>query len=86
MRKVEVFSAGCILCDDAVKMVQDLACPDCEVTVHDLHTQEGLRQAGEYGVTRAPTVVIEGVAAPCCVASSPDEEQLQGSGVGVPRE
>ncbi|MBI2866654.1 MAG: thioredoxin family protein [Chloroflexi bacterium] len=84
MRKVEVFSAGCILCDDAVKMVQDLACPDCAVTVHDLRTQEGLRIAREHGVTRAPTVVVDGQIAPCCAQGTPNAEQLRALGVGVP--
>ncbi len=32
-RKVEVFSAGCPVCNDAVKMAKRIACQDCEVKV-----------------------------------------------------
>lgn len=36
-RKVEVFIAGCPVCDKTVKLVQSLACPNCEVVVYDLN-------------------------------------------------
>ena len=32
-RKVEVFSAGCPVCQNAVELVQNLAGPSCDVTV-----------------------------------------------------
>ena len=35
-RNVEVFIAGCMLCDEAVKLVESLACDSCDVTVYDL--------------------------------------------------
>lgn len=84
MRKVEVFSAGCILCDDAVQLVKDMACSDCEVIVRDLHTKKGLRKAGEYGVTRVPTVVVDGRVASCCAQGGLDAGQLRDMGLGVP--
>ncbi|MGH2659574.1 MAG: thioredoxin family protein, partial [Actinomycetota bacterium] len=47
-RQVEVFTAGCPVCEPAVQLVQELACPDCEVTVHDLR-QSGGAFTGEAG-------------------------------------
>ena len=38
LRKVEVFTAGCSLCDDAVQLVQKLTCPSCTVEVLDMCT------------------------------------------------
>lgn len=35
-RLVEVFTAGCPLCDQTVKLVRELACSNCEVQVYDL--------------------------------------------------
>ncbi len=35
-RRIEVFTAGCLLCQEAVKMVRELACSNCEVVVYDL--------------------------------------------------
>jgi len=43
LRKVEVFTAGCSLCDDAVRLVQGLACPSCSVEVLDM-TDESVQQ------------------------------------------
>ena len=43
-RRVEVFTAGCPLCEEAVQMVKSIAFPSCIVTVYDL---------GEEGKDRA---------------------------------
>jgi len=29
-RKIEVFSAGCAVCDDTVALINRIACPSCE--------------------------------------------------------
>ncbi len=34
-RKVEVFSAGCPVCEDVVRLVKASACPSCDITVLD---------------------------------------------------
>ena len=39
-REVEVFSAGCGMCDETVALVQSLACGSCDVVVHDMHQPE----------------------------------------------
>ena len=33
-RKVEIFTAGCPVCEPVVAMVKELACDNCEVHVH----------------------------------------------------
>jgi len=83
-RKVEVFSAGCPLCQDAVEKVRRLACPDCEVTVLDLHHPQVARRARELGIARAPAVVIDGKLASCCAAGGVQEEILRAQGLGSP--
>ena len=35
-RKIEILSAGCAVCEDAISMVREMACPSCEVTVLDM--------------------------------------------------
>ena len=39
-RLVEVFVAGCPLCDETVKLVRELACSNCEVKIYDLQHQQ----------------------------------------------
>jgi hypothetical protein len=80
-RQVEVFTAGCPLCEPAVQLVQELACPDCDVTVHDLRTS-GMERARQYGVQRVPAVVVDGALAACCQGVEVSREQLQAAGIG----
>jgi len=83
-RKIEVFSAGCPCCDDAVKLVRSLACPSCEVTVLDMKSdRQAQEKARLYGVKRVPAVVVEGKLADCC-AGGVDAATLRRLGVGVP--
>lgn len=85
-RKVEVFTAGCPLCDQAVNLVKTSACPDCEVTVYDLRvgceTNVCRDRAREYGVTAVPTIVVDGRIVDCCVRAPVSAEALRAVGIG----
>lgn len=83
-RQVEVFSAGCPICEPAVRLVEELACPDCEVTVHDLR-QAGADRAADYGIKVVPAVVVDGTLLSCCRATGPTREELLAAGIGQPR-
>ena len=43
-KQIEVFIAGCPVCDDAISLVNRIACPSCEVTTLDMRTSRSLRQ------------------------------------------
>ena len=83
-RKIEVFSAGCPLCEDAVKLVNSLACPSCDVTVVDMKDIQGVTRARKLGVKSVPAVAINGKLADCCAGRGPDEATLRGAGLGQP--
>lgn len=84
-RRVEVFTAGCPLCEEAVALVQRLACPSCEVVVHPLEAGgEALERARSVGVHAVPTVVIDGRPADCCSREAVDEDTLRRAGLGEP--
>ena len=80
-RKVEIFTAGCGCCDEAVALVKSIACPSCEITVHDMKQENTARRAGELGIKRVPSVVVDGVLSDCC-ASGIDEQTLRSAGIG----
>jgi glutaredoxin len=82
-RKVEVFTAGCPLCDETVKLVKELVCPSCELTVYNLR-EKGMKKAKEYGVNSVPTVVVNGKIAECCARKKPNREDLKAAGIGSP--
>ncbi|MGD8351881.1 MAG: thioredoxin family protein [Nitrospirota bacterium] len=83
-RKIEVFSAGCPLCDEAVEMVKRNSCDSCEVTVLDMKEPEVARRAKALGVRSVPAVAIDGKLAGCCAGRGPDEEALRAEGLGRP--
>ena len=82
VRKVEVFTAGCSLCDDAVQLVQDLACSSCNVEVLDMKDESAQQKAKQYGVTRVPSVVVNGTLADCCQSGAVSADSLRALGVG----
>ena len=83
-RKIEVFSAGCPVCDDTVKLVNNLACPSCEVNVLDMKTPEVAERAKTLGIRSVPAVVIDGKLADCCTGRGPDDVTLKAAGLGKP--
>lgn len=81
-RKIEIFSAGCPACDEAVKLVEGIACPSCDVTVLDMNDPNVTTQAKGLGIRSVPAVVIDGKLADCCSGRGPDEATLKAAGVG----
>ncbi len=75
-RTIEVFSAGCPLCVDAVDVATRSAGGGV-VTVHDMGTDDAQAKARAYGVQRVPTVVIDGQVAACCQQQAVNGEALR---------
>ena len=63
-RLIEVFTAGCYVCENAVKKIKTLACPNCDVKVYDLNkkcdTNECETKAKQYGINSVPAIAING--------------------------
>ncbi|SPF41464.1 Uncharacterized 9.0 kDa protein in mobE 3'region [Syntrophobacter sp. SbD1] len=81
-RKVEVFTAGCPVCQGVVDMVKELACPHCELIFYNLNNNEGVEQAKSYGVAAVPSVAINGALLECCKHKPITREDLQAAGLG----
>ena len=82
-RVIEIFSAGCPACEETIRMVNQIACPSCDVEVLDMHQQDVAAKAKEYGIKSVPAVVIDGKLADCCMGRGVDEMTLRAAGVGV---
>lgn len=83
-RKIEIFSAGCPVCEVVVQRVTEIACPSCEVEVLDMNDPVTAKAAEAYGVQRVPAVVVDGTLAPCCAGVGVDEAALRSLGLGQP--
>ena len=81
-RKIEVFSAGCATCRDAIEEVKREACSSCEVIVHDMKDMQVVTRAKELGVRSVPAIVIDGKLASCCAGRGVDIGVLKNAGLG----
>ncbi len=60
-RKIEVFTAGCALCDDTLALVRASVSPcGCEVIERRCTDNDRCAEALQYGVRAMPTVVVDG--------------------------
>ncbi len=83
-RQIEVFSAGCSVCNDAVAKINEIVCPWCEVTVLDMNNAAVAGRAKFLGVQSVPAVAINGVLADCCQGRGINEDSLRTAGLGQP--
>lgn len=81
-RKIEVFSAGCPVCQEAIEMVKRNTCESCEVTVLDMNDSNVAERAKQLGVRSVPAIAIDGKLADCCAGRGPDEATLRAAGLG----
>jgi len=84
-REVEVFSAGCPACNDAIQMIEQIVCDSCEVTIHDMNEPTVANRAKQLGLRQVPAVVVDGQLADCCVGGL-NEQALREAGLGQPRD
>jgi MerR family mercuric resistance operon transcriptional regulator len=83
-RKVEVFTAGCPICEPAVELVRRIAGSDDDVTIYDVNSDpQAAARARAANVTRLPTVLVDGRPAGCCQFGPVTEADLRAAGVGT---
>ena len=84
--RVEVFTAGCPVCEGTVDLVKSLICPSCELKLYDLRegcaTNECREKAACYGLTPLPAVVVNGTLLDRCRRGPIDVSVLRAAGVG----
>ena len=81
-RQIEVFSAGCAVCEEAIAKVNEIACPSCEVTVLDMTDPAVAERAKALGIQSVPAVAIDGKLADCCAERGISEDTLRAAGLG----
>jgi hypothetical protein len=82
-RKIEVFSAGCAVCNEVIETVKREACPSCEVIVRNMLDSRVLARAKKLGIQSVPAVVIDGKLASCCAGRGVDIQVLKAAGLGM---
>ena len=83
-RKIEIFSAGCPVCQETINLINRIACPSCDVTVLDMTDSAVADRAKTLAVRSVPAVVIDGKVADCCTGPGITEAALRAEGIGQP--
>ncbi len=76
-RKVEVFSAGCALCEEVIDAVRGEAGSSFEVIVCNMTDARVLKRAEQLGIRSVPAVAIDGKLASCCAGRGVDVQVLK---------
>jgi glutaredoxin 3 len=80
-RHIEIFSAGCMVCQEGIQLVNRLAGSTHQVEVHDMHQAQIAQRATSLGIHSVPALLIDGQLASCCLGRGPDEAALRAAGL-----
>ena len=75
-RKIEVFTAGCPCCIEAIELVEFLAGAEHDIDIRDMHDPDVALAARGYGIRRVPAVVIDGQLVDYIAGLGPNEATL----------
>jgi len=85
-RQIEIFTAGCPVCEPVITLVKKTACENCEITIHNLSEQnentEGIIKMKEYGVKKLPAIAVNGKLIDCCKNIEITKDNLVNAGIG----
>lgn len=81
-RMIEIFSAGCPVCENVVQRVKEAACSSCSIEVMDMKSADVQKRASELGIQSVPAVAIDGKLADCCTTRGVDITALRSAGLG----
>ncbi|MFZ5976267.1 MAG: glutaredoxin [Hydrotalea flava] len=85
-RKIELFTAGCTVCDPVVEMVKAMACSSCEVIIYNIaescDTKECSEKVKSYGINTVPAIAVNGKLLSCCLHNGISVEELKSAGIG----
>ncbi len=82
-RVIEVFSAGCACCNNAIQAVHDASCESCDVRILDMKDPAVAAREKQVGIHRVPAVVIDGQLADCCATGEVDLDVMRSMSLGV---
>ena len=74
---MEVFSAGCALCQEVIDVVRREVGSSSEVIVLNMLDARALARAEKFGIRSVPAVVIDGKFSSCCTGRGVDVEVLK---------
>jgi Thioredoxin domain len=80
--QVDIFTAGCPVCEPVVQLVKDTAGNHCDITIHNLSESRHKDILKKYNLTRLPAIAVDGKLLDCCKNITITKEDLIGAGIG----
>ncbi|RTL47999.1 MAG: glutaredoxin [Sphingobacteriales bacterium] len=85
-RKIELFTAGCTVCEPVVEMVKAMACSSCEVIIYNVaescDSKECLNKLENFDINTVPAIAVNGKLLSCCQHKGISVEELRSAGIG----
>lgn len=85
-KQIEIFTAGCPVCEPVVALVKETACENCEITIHNLsekcESKICVSKMEEYQIKRLPAIVVNGRLIGCCKNIEITKDDLVNAGIG----
>ena len=85
-KQIEIFTAGCPVCEPIVALVKETACPNCVITVYNLSEQsenpEIMAKMNTYGIKRLPAIAVDENLIGCCKNVEITKNDLINAGIG----
>jgi len=85
MKHIEIFTAGCPVCEPVVKLVKETAGKQNSIVVFDIMKQYDdkgcLEKLQQYGIRHLPAVAVNGQLLDCCRGSGVTKEAVLAVGI-----
>jgi len=82
-KQVDIFTAGCPVCEPVVQLVKATAGANCNITVYNLSESRHKDILKKYKLTRLPAVAVDGKLLDCCKNIGITKEDLINTGIGA---
>lgn len=85
-RKIELFTAGCAVCEPVVEMAKAMACSSREVIIYNIaqlcDKKEYLEKVRVYGIKALPAIAVDGKLLSCCKNKGISVDELKDARIG----
>jgi hypothetical protein len=81
--QIEIFTAGCLVCEPVVQLVKDTAGVNCDITIHNLSELYDVDICKKHNIKRLPAVAVDGKLLDCCKNIDITKKDLINAGIGV---
>lgn len=86
-RQIEIFTAGCPVCEPIMTLVKETVCENCEIMIHNLSEQyeengDGIAKMKEYGVKRLLAIAVDRKLIDSCKNIEITKADLVNAGIG----